>query len=167
MSKDVVINGTTYEGVSTVALALAAGGTALFVDSDEASGGSIDGIVAIATGTFSVASAVDQYTVAHGLPVAPDLAAVFPVHWHDTTTANLGLSAKTNFARVLVGRRDIAASPPTPYQTGSISTDMLSGEEIVFAASTLAKFQPTYTDAEGNTGPQVYRWVAIKFKEVG
>ena len=166
MSKNVIVGGKTYNGISTVALALAAGGTALFRDADEASGGSTPGIVEIATGKFSVSKAETDYIIRHGMSVAPDLVAVIPKYWHDTVNNQFAISVKSRYAHAAGGRREIGSSTLATQFVGAImdgTTDF--SEEVTVSGATLAKFQPTWTDADGSTGTQEYLWVAVKFAE--
>lgn len=163
MSKNVIVDGKTYNSISTVALALATGGTALFRDTDEASGGSTPGIVEIAAGSFSVASAAYEHTIKHGMSVKPDVAVCIPKYWYDTIDSNGALAAVSGNAYVGVGRRAVEGA--TDHTTGKVATTGITDTDIRFALTTLAKFQPTYTDADGNTGTQEYLWAAVKFAE--
>lgn len=164
MSKNVIVNGESYNSISTVALALATGGTALFRDVDEASGG-VDGIVEIAAGSFTVDSAETTHTIKHGMSVAPDVVVAIPKYWFDTLDANFCIAATSAYANAASGRRSVAEG--TTHFTGSIGdgSDRITDTEVLFVASVYGKFQPTYTDADGNTGTQVYLWVAVKFAE--
>lgn len=162
MSKNVFVNGKTYNGISTVALALAAGGTALFRDADEASC-SINGIVEIATGEFSVSAATTAYTIKHNMTVTPDVAVCTPKYWYDTIDANGFLAAVSRHAYIGIGRRAVEGA--TEHANGKLDETYITATDITFMMTTLAKFQPTYTDADGNTGTQVYQWVAVKFAE--
>ena len=160
MSKNVIVDGKTYNGISTVALTLAAGGTALFRDADEASC-SINGIVEIATGEFSVSAATTTYTIKHSMTTTPDVAVCIPKYWNDTIDANGALAAASRHAYVGIGRRAIDGA--TDHATGKLDETYITATDVTFMMTTLSKFQPTYTDADGNTGTQVYRWVAVKF----
>lgn len=162
--KDVIVNGETHEGISTVELALAAGGTTLFRDIDEMSGG-VDGIVEIACGRFTVtAEAANAPAIAHGMSVKPDAAVCIPVPWHDTTNYNLAVAAVSQYAAASYGRRELAETS-TGFGAGNMAETYITDTTIQFLGGAYAKFQPTWTDAEGNTGTQVYLWVAVKFAE--
>ena len=53
----------------------------------------------------------------------------------------------------------------THFQGGIAAEEKDWSTEITLGTSSLGKFRPTYLDNEGNTGTQVYLWVAVKFKE--
>ena len=163
MSKNVLINGETYNGVSTVALALATGGPALFRDADEASGGSINGIVEIATGSFSVSAASATAKIKPNMSIAPDVVVCIPRFWYDTNDNNGAIMAMSKYAPTATGRSAIDGA--TTHYIGNITEEADLSGEITLNMTTLAKFQPTYTDADGNTGTQEYLWVAVKFAE--
>lgn len=165
MSKNVIIDNQTYEGISTVALALATGGTALFRDADEATGGAVEGIVEMACGEFSVANLTGEYTIRHGMNVAPDVICVIPKYFHDTQDNNFAILVSSRRASATGGRRTVSGDGQTHFQGGISAAEKDWSSEITIATSSLAKFRPTYLDAEGNTGTQVYRWVAAKFAE--
>lgn len=163
MSKNVVVNGVTYSGVSLVELALATGGTAFFKDADEASGGNAD-VVEIAVGTFTVEeAAIKSPVVKHGMTVKPDVAVVFPMHWHDTIDTNLAVAVSTQIAWASSGRRSMVDN--SSFYAGSIDNTKITDTTIQFVGGGHMKFQPTYTNEDGETAQQVYKWVALKFAE--
>lgn len=163
--KKVIVNGETYDGISTVALTMAAGGTALFRDVDETSGGTVEGIVEMACGEFSVAATTGEYTIRHGMTVAPDVVCVIPKYWHDTQDNNFAILVSSRWASATGGRRTVSGDGQTHFQGGISAAEKDWSSEITIATSSLAKFRSTYLDAEGNTGTQVYLWIAVKFKE--
>ena len=162
MSKNVIVDGKTYNGISTVALALASGDTALFRDVDEMSG-DVNGIVAISTGEFSVSAATNTHTIKHGMDVTPDVAVCIPKYFYDTIDANGALAAVSRHAYIGIGRR--AVDGATEHINGKLDETCITATDITFMMTTLSKFQPTYTDADGNTGTQEYLWAAVKFTE--
>lgn len=163
MSKNVVVNGVTYSGVSLVELALATGGTAFFKDVDEASGGNAD-VFEIAVGTFTVEEETTKSPVInHGMAVKPDVAVVLPMHWHDTINSNLAICACSVAAFAAYGRRDIKDG--TLFSAGGLDSTKITDTTITFTGGAYAKFQPTYTNEDGETAQQVYKWVALKFAE--
>lgn len=163
MSKNVFVNGEAYSGVSTLELLLVEGGTALFKDIDEAaSGGSA--VLEMATGTFTVeAVATNSPVINHGMAVKPDVAVVVPVHWHDTTDNNLAICTCSQVAYAASGRR--AVDGGTSFYSGGIDATKITDTTLTFTGGAYAKFQPTYTNAAGETAQQVYKWIAFKFKE--
>lgn len=165
MGKNVIIGGEAYNGISTVALALTAGGTAMFRDIDEASGGAVEGIAEMACGEFSVATLAGEYTIRHGMNVAPDVICVIPKYFHDTQDNNFAILVSSRRASATGGRRTVSGDGQTHFQGGIAAEEKDWSTEIALSTSSLAKFRPTYVDADGNTGTQVYRWVAVKFKE--
>lgn len=164
MAKDIIVNGERRDAVSFIRVILATGGKTLFRDVDEASG-SINGIMEIATGSFSVAAATASYTIKHNMSIAPDVAVCTPRFWYDTLDNNLGIAATSKYVNATGGRRSVADN--SSHFAGGINggTDTITDTEIKFIASVYGKFQPTYTDADGNTGTQEYLWVAVKFAE--
>lgn len=169
MSKDVTVNGKNFEGVSTVQLPLTNGGSALFRDVDEIS--NVDGIVAMACGTFSVESETDgkvnsNYTLVfeHGMGMTPDVWCATPQYWYNTQNSQLRVvtyNAKTGMSAVC-GTRDVEAGT----NWNGVSTEKLADETtITLYGGAFAKFFPTYIDNDGNEGKQIYHWVAVKFAE--
>lgn len=164
MGKEVIVDGKPYDNVSTVALAMANGGTALFRDVDEASGGTVQGIVAMACGEFSVDAMTGEYTIQHGMTVAPDVICVIPKYWYDTQDNNFAILVSSRYASATGGRRAVDGN--TSHFQGGISDDVKDwSTEIHLSTSSLAKFRATYITPDGETGTQVYQWVAVKFKE--
>ena len=166
MSKNVIVEGETFNGVSFVQLDLVDGGKALFKDIDEISSGT-SGILEMAVGTFTVEGiGFHSPVINHGMSVKPDVAVAFPVHWHDTVDKQIALAACSQIAYAAVGRREIAASSCFPAGN-MVTTDTIkiTDTTIRFTSGAHANFHPTYTTADGETGQQVYKWVAIKFKE--
>lgn len=164
MGKNVIVNGHEYPDKSVVRLFDSTGAPVLFQLMGEATGGTMDGIVAMACGEFSVATLTGEYTIRHGMNVAPDVICVIPKYFHDTQDNNFAILVASRYANATGGRRTV--DPETTHFLGGIAAEPTDwSSEIRFATSSLAKFRPTYMDAEGNTGTQVYRWVAVKFEE--
>ena len=161
MAKNIIVNGEQHDGISAIRVLLATGGKTLFRDADEMSGG-VDGIVEIAAGSFSVSVATSGYTIKHGMSVAPDVVAIIPKYFYDTTDNNFAILVASQHAGATGGRRAIDGA--TTHFQGALNENDIS-TEITVATSSLAKLQPTYTDVDGNTGTQVYLWVAVKFAE--
>lgn len=162
MSKNVIVNGENYMGVSTIKIPTTDGGTALFRDADDVAVNKE--IVEIAVGTFTVeVAAINSPVVKHGMTVKPDVAVVFPMHWHDTTDTNLAVAVSTQIAWASSGRRSVVDN--TSFYAGSIDNTKITDTTIQFVGGGHMKFQPTYTNADGETAQQVYKWVALKFAE--
>ncbi len=164
MGKNVIVNGQEYPDKSVVQLFDSTGAPVLFQLMGEATGGAVEGIVEMACGEFSVAALTGEYTIQHGMMVAPDVVCVIPKYWYDTQDNNFAILVSSRWASATGGRRTVDGSV-THFQGGIAEEAKDWSTEIKFGASSLAKFRPTYTDEEGNTGTQVYLWVAVKFKE--
>lgn len=128
-------------------------------------------IVEIATGTFSVSSVVQNYTVQHGMKNTPLFAVLFPLYWYDTldnnTMLKVSIGAPIN-SGVSAARRSISSNTWGTVGTGG-NIDGNFSTEITFVGNTFNLLRPTYKDAEGNVGTQVYKWiaVAVKFEVAG
>lgn len=164
MSETVVVNGKSYSGKSIVRLFNENGNPVLFKAISEMTGGFSE-IAAMAYGEFSVSDVSGEYTIQHEMPVAPDVAFVVPKYWHDTQDNNFAILVTARHASATGGRRTVSGDGQTHFQGGISAKEKDWSSEIPIATSSLAKFRPTYMDAEGNTGHQVYRWFAVAFLE--
>ena len=164
MGKNVIVNGQEYPDKSVVQLFDSTGAPVLFQLMGEATGGAVEGIVEMACGEFSVDTLTGEYTILHGMNVAPDVICVIPKYFHDTQDNNFAILAASRWASATGGRRTVDPAA-THFQGGIAAEEKDWSTEITLSTSSLAKFRFTYMDAEGNTGTQVYRWVAVKFKE--
>ena len=165
MGKSVIVNGKEYANKSMVQLSGSDGEPVLFQLMGEASGGTVEGIVEMACGEFSVAALTGEYTIRHGMNVAPDVICVIPKYFHDTQDNNFAILVSSRRASATGGRRTVSGDGQTHFQGGISAEEKDWSTEITLSTSSLAKFRPTYMDADGNTGTQVYRWVAVKFEE--
>lgn len=134
-------------------------------------GGLPEGISAFTTGTFTVASAVNGYTITHGLGAIPKVFVVYVegVPWryrYNTYTlyfaavttdgsatfkGNVRENSTNNKGRSLGGNRN---------NSGDVSTTTVT---IWKSANEQGQFKPTqFTDAENTeTEPLTYRWYAF------
>ena len=134
-------------------------------------GGLPTGVAEIASGTFSVAEKT-MYGILteHGMSGVPDGWIVVPTTWYDTQDSQLICASYFRYGVSLVhGRRSVASN--TTW-TGSISlfAEQDGGESgygdatyINFRSGAYGQFCPTWTDEEGNTGTQIYRWIAWRW----
>lgn len=146
------------------------GGTALLtLDEIVAAIGGISGgsetvdIAEIATGTFSVARPVQSYTIQHGMKNTPLFAVLFPLYWYDTLDNNSVFKASFGApfnSGVSLARRSIGSNTYATYGSGG-NIDGNFSTEITFVGNNFNILQPTYKDADGNVGTQVYKWVAV------
>ena len=164
MGKNVIVNGQEYPDKSVVQLFDSTGAPVLFQLMGESSGGTVEGIVEMACGEFSVAALAGEYTIRHGMNVAPDVICVIPKYFHDTQDNNFAILVSSRRASATGGRRTVDPAA-THFQGGIAAEEKDWSTEIALSTSSLAKFRPTYMDADGNTDTQVYRWVAVKFEE--
>ena len=173
MSKNVIVNGKTYEGVSFLELLTTAGATALFKDMDEVAGGLLH-TTEIASGTFTVPASTHGNTdftnasainVEHGMANTPDFWLVYPKYFFDTMDSNLFMAMYSRVAGRLItdGRRAIEGGSFS--YTGTTVVELADATHLHFLAGNHTRYQPTYIDNEGNTGTQEYIWIAWKCAE--
>ena len=171
MSKNVKINGVEYNGVSTVELITTDGESAMFKDIDEIA--SFNNVVALASGEFGVDEETNgkdaqgnyQKIVEHGMDVKPDVVMIRPKYWFDTQDNNLKLTAYNTTIPVAIFFGTRTVSTATNWYGVDTTEDLVTDTTIKMMAGVYAKFKPTYIDADGNEGTQIYQWIAVKFAE--
>lgn len=143
-------------------------------------GGGLPTCVAeIAGGTFSVAEATEgaadmsstnAILAEHGMSGVPDGWIVVPTTWYDTQDSQCICASYFRYrAASVFGRRSVASN-----RTWTRNTPLFAehdGGESGFGDATyvnirsgaFAKLLPTWIDEEGNTGTQIYRWIAWRW----
>lgn len=171
MSKNIIVNGKTYNGVSFLQLLTTEGVSALFKDMDEVGGG-MPGLAEVTSGTFTVEAATVGNTdpsnagsviVEHGMSAAPDGYAVFPKYWYDTMDRNLICTIRAHGRNAVSGRRAIEGD--VWQSVGSAVSGDVTATCFYPLSASYAQFQPNYIDNAGNQGQQVYIWIAWRNAE--
>ena len=167
MSKNVIVNGKTHNGISFLELLTTEGASALFKDIDEVNSGvGMTGLAEVASGVFTVDKTASflENGVEHGMSGAPDGFAVVPVHFYDTIDENFFGEVYTTGWNIAGGRRSIESN--TTHFQGGTDRGILADEKKIYPlGSSFGMFNPTYTDNDGNTGTQEYIWIAWRLAE--
>ena len=172
MSKNVIVNGKTHNGVSFLEVLTTEGVAALFKDVDEAAG-SLTGLSEVASGVFTVDAvkagdknpgAAGYIGIEHGMSGTPDGFAVVPMYFYDTIDENFFGEIYNNGWNIAGGRRSISSNTSHPAIDNGFGP--LADETKIYPrGSGYGKFNPTYTDDGGNVGTQKYIWIAWKKAE--
>lgn len=172
MSKNVIVNGKTHNGISFLELLTTEGVPALFKDIDEVSSGAgMTGLAEVASGTFTVGAqtmggtetANSPLPVKHGMSGRPDGFAVIPKYFYDTMDNNIFGEVYTGAFNITGGRRSVASA--TMHVQANPDTTLANDTNIYPSGIAFAQFQPTYKDSDGNEGQQEYIWIAWRIAE--
>lgn len=138
------------------------------------------GIEEIASGTFSVTEKTDGTSMTgrnaikfeHGMNGTPDGYIVIPHVWHDTQDSQVISASYFRFlSKNCFGRRSVSSG--TTWGGNDILTTLQDGGASNYANETyvnfiggaFAAFCPTWIDGNGNTGTQIYKWIAWRWAE--
>lgn len=140
-----------------------------------------EGIAEIAYGTYTPTEKGAGETpipnpralmVEHGMNGTPDGYIVIPSVWYDTQDSQvISVSYFRFLSKSCFGRRSVSSGTTwggndilTTFQDGGASK--YANETYVnFVGGSFAQFCPTWVDGNGNTGTQIYKWIAWRWAE--